>query len=159
MDINQLQTILPWIFALLTIILSFFSIKIGARNAELDRRKVVLSGNRQEWINSLRNIVAELLSIHSLFGISMRKGLNNNTDKTIQNLVRMSLLQHKIELLLNPNETDSKKLIEKIRALNAASKNSEEEMNDKEYLKIQEDIVQVTQKILKTEWERVKNIE
>lgn len=157
MDI--LQIVIPWVFALITLIFSFYSLRVSSRNSNLDRMKVVLSGNRQEWINNLRNTVAELLSVHENTGLFQRIDFAEYKDEIKVNMQKIGLLQHKIQLLLNPNEKDSKLLIEKIWLLNSASKGTQEEMDDKYYVKIQDEIISITQRILKTEWERVKKIE
>lgn len=156
---ENIQIVIPWVFALATLIFSFYSLKVNSKNADLDRKKVVLSGNRQEWINTLRNSIAELLSIHSATGLFIRHGFSNDMTEIKERLQEIAFLQHKIELLLNPNEKDSKLLMEKIWQLNNVSKTTEEETDDAMYITIQDEIVSITQKVLKTEWERVKILE
>ncbi|MDX1939900.1 MAG: hypothetical protein SFU99_05065 [Saprospiraceae bacterium] len=155
---EALQIVIPWLFALASLVFSFYSLKMTRRNSELDRKKVILSGNRQEWINTLRNSVAELLSLHSLLILSLREKMDDY--QNLKDVIKQTVfLQHKIDLLLNPSEQDSQELMKKIWQLNAASRGEMENSEDDVYLVIQNEITRLTQKILKTEWERVKKIE
>ncbi|MCP4458157.1 MAG: hypothetical protein GY816_09075 [Cytophagales bacterium] len=100
-----------------------------------------------------------MLSTHSVLGLWIRHDINSNTKERFSKADKIAFLQHKIELLVNPNEEDSRLLIDKMWELNDASKSTEEQMDDKLYTKTQEEIVRVTQRILKTEWERVKKLD
>ena len=124
----------------------------------------VLSANRQKWIESLRDTLAELISllIAALFLKEKWKGKWDRgrgaliaepalLDK-VQSLV---LAQSKVRLLLNPTEADHQHLY---RAIESASKRlqSEEALEFETEADI-ETITTLAQTILKREWRRVKH--
>jgi nucleotide-binding universal stress UspA family protein len=124
----------------------------------------VLSANRQKWIESLRDTLAELISllIAALFLKEKWKGKWDRgrgaliaepalLDK-VQSLV---LAQSKVRLLLNPTEADHQHLY---RAIESASKRlqSEEALESETEADI-ETITTLAQTILKREWQRVKH--
>ena len=83
----------------------------------------VLSANRQKWIESLRDMLAELISllatasvVKSQWAAKWDRGLGPiNADRALmEKLARIVLVQAKIRLLLNPNETDHQRLYDAI---------------------------------------------
>jgi hypothetical protein len=171
-DINQTM---PWIVALLigilTVVISFFvhksQRKLTLKNLEIQVKlssqtikKDILSNNRQKWINTLRDSVSEFLSSHELSKLINQhdKKSNGTLPEYREEFKKWQLLYYKIQLLLNPNEEKSQKLLELMIQLGVFtdySSNSKEA----EYEKIQKEIIKVTQLILKEEWERVKKLE
>ncbi|RPH29568.1 MAG: hypothetical protein EHM93_17170 [Bacteroidales bacterium] len=97
----------------------------------------------------------------STFGLINSQIINNKIefnealDERAQNLKQ---IQSKIELLLNPTENDSKELLEKMNKLRLCA--MKDIVNDGKYLidyrECYDEIIRITQKVLKTEWERVK---
>jgi hypothetical protein len=157
---------------------------------ELERRKSkieMVSLNRQNWINSLRDEVSALLASFEKYQVQLESLDVENTLFTKANEVspstehRMILIERlleaqqktsaekaslyysltihesKINLLLNPTEPLSGDLIGAIKKLisNAQELNKDLILRDKLVLPI----IEITQKILKTEWERVKSIQ
>ncbi len=129
--------------------------------AEYEIKAKVLSGNRQEWINTLRNTISEYQSIiHSIAMIIITanmEGVKIGQDYFAQSK-EASLRKYKIRLLINSTEEDHKKIIEIIDKI------------DKEVLynqshnitlinSLQIDLTEISQKVLKREWERVKQVE
>jgi len=144
-----LAIVVPWIFAFLTLIISFWSTKINSKNGLLNINKTVLSENRQKWINDLRESVSEYIAVHSL----LEKG-TSDAKSDIEQIKNLTFLQTKIMLMLNPNEEESKKLtVEMGKISKPQSKRTD--INASE---IKANIMVLTQKILKTEWERVKKV-
>ena len=135
----------------------------------------VISANRQQWINNLRESTAEYLSaIHSLrksrtiarhclslskkdgsdFFIAHRDAINTMTEdaRIVENL------KYKILLLVNPAEPEA---IEINRILQEVSENTgsfDKSPNKKMLYKLSNDLVAITQVYLKNEWVRVKDI-
>lgn len=135
----------------------------------------VISANRQQWINNLRESTAEYLSaIHSLrksrtiarhclslskkdgsdFFIAHRDAIKTMTDdaRIVENL------KYKILLLVNPAEPEA---IEINRILQEVSENTgsfDKSPNKKMLYKLSNDLVAITQVYLKNEWVRVKDI-
>jgi len=122
-------------------------IETSKEAAQLQFRQNVLSKNRQEWINTLRDLVSKLhskLLIHSI-----KKGITAETLREIYELVT------KTQLMLNDKDNQSliivlndiKKVIVKGQLGN--------DVTD-EVAKLSNALMETTRTILKTEWERVK---
>jgi hypothetical protein len=145
--------------------------KISADVKEREYKKVradILSRNRQDWINSLRNELSELISSahslvdsHALLSALTPSGADAVAERkqilSKISLERGVLYRHKtkIELLLNPTEQDSIKIVKKIDELTSKAV----DLNVMHIEPIAESIVELGQTILKTEWNRVKLLE
>ena len=118
----------------------------------------VLSRNRQEWINRLRNVLAELVTI--IQHVPPAHAANSITSQ--EAIAKHGELTEKIELvklLLNPNETDHQELV---RLISSASVQVQDAINRREGKASEmqgaaQRIVAQSQGILKREWNRVKN--
>ena len=123
----------------------------------------VLSANRQKWIETLRDMLAELVSL-LVSALVVKAEWKDNwdhgrsliaTDRAfLSKLERIVLVQWKIRLLINPLEPDHQELYRAIetafsRLKSAGSHDSESEADI-------ENITRLAQSILKREWERVK---
>lgn len=123
----------------------------------------VLSANRQKWIEALRDMLAELISL-LVSALIVRSAWKSKWDKgrgpfredaaLLDKLERIVLAQSKIRLLLNPTELDHQQLH---RAIDAAFKRlqSEDSLDSDTEVDI-ENITTLAQSILKREWQRVK---
>lgn len=123
----------------------------------------VLSANRQKWIESLRDLVAELVSLLVAAAVaranwkeSWNKGqaLLASSPAWLEKLERLVRVQWKIRLLLNPTEPDHQTLDQ---AIDTAIKRLQLEAADD--TEIEADLARITshaQIILKREWVRVK---
>lgn len=123
----------------------------------------VLSANRQKWIETLRDLLAELISQFVAIIVVRRqwKGRWNQgldaiaADPTLlAKLERVVLVQWKIRLLINPAEPDHQELYRAIVA--GLARLREDESSDAEMDADIERITALSQAILKREWERVK---
>lgn len=123
----------------------------------------VLSANRQKWIETLRDMVAELISLLAA-ALVIKSAWQSKWDKgrgplredapLLQKLERIVLAQSKIRLLLNPTEADHQKLY---RAIDTAIKRLQaEESLDSDTEADIEAITTLAQTVLKREWRRVK---
>lgn len=144
--------------------------RIAEKDAELQKTKTrvdVLSKNRQDWINTLRNTLADYIS--AALGLSQLKELPNmdrnqlsitagamvDWNYKIQSATAEIIrLKSKIALLANPDEDDFKSLLEIVEAIKDAV-----EMNLLQLPSLCDSLVAVGQKILKNEWEKVKRVE
>jgi hypothetical protein len=123
----------------------------------------VVSSNRQKWIESLRDLIAEFVS-QLVTVLVVKSGWRGNWDRGLpaiqsdraylEKLERMVLVQSKIRLLLNPNEADHQALYRVIEA--ALEHSRSEQMHETEIASDIETIAQLAQGILKREWRRVK---
>ena len=116
-----------------------------------------LSTNRQEWINKLRNVLAELITI--IRHVPPAYAANSITG--IEAIAKHGELTEKVELvklLLNPKETDHQELV---RLVTSASTQMRDSINQQQGNAVKlgeaaERVVAQSQIILKRDWERVK---
>lgn len=104
---------------------------------------------RQAWINNLRDLLAELSSSALHYHGA---GFENRTDKEYQ---RLTLLEHKVAMMLNPMEDDHKQLEELIRQMISALERGRE--GEMEFAKIYPEVKDLSRQIFKREWNRVRD--
>lgn len=157
----------------LSLIIAAFAVIVGpfvsykvAKNQQDNSIKLankqVIAPMRQVWINNLRDDVSEFLSLSLWFYVSemhdhnVNSEIDEETERDNQSLKtdrKLSFLQTKIELMLNPVEDDHKALIRHL------SECKETAFHDKkrEFSKSHKAASAKCSEILKREWERVKN--
>ena len=146
MDVSTLSLIVA---VLAVVVGPYVSLTIARRQirASLEAsNKKITAPMRQEWINKLRELLAELASSAQHYYVT---GFEDRTDEEYQ---RLTLLQAHILLMLNSNEEDHQRLAKLTRRI----------VTELEKAKIDEfpdhlvEMVILSQKILKREWDRVK---
>jgi len=124
-------------------------------------KATVISANRQQWINNLRDCIADFQTKAKIALVETSLALNDETAvaANVKNhdeaLKGMRFLANKTALLVNPNETDHSELILLIKQLEDHCINGDPNDRAKEE-KLQDSITSTGQRILKREWERVK---
>lgn len=117
----------------------------------------VLSKNRQDWINELRELIAQFLCAVTDFRSEWANQMNNGSHFNENDLVvslktKMNYTAYKIELMLNPEEEDTKSVIALLNSINsdlmASSASKLKESID--------ELKKVVKTKLKHEWNRVK---
>lgn len=124
--------------------------------ARRQSRVSVLSANRQAWINTLRDLIAECMAISGFIHIA--DWSDRKQSEFDEKMERFALVVAKIRLMLNPSEQDHKRLSEMLGQL----MNSMRSIKEKDPVKgaqLMKDFVPLSQTILKREWERVKRVE
>lgn len=117
------------------------------KSERLKSQEAIISNNRQDWIDSLRNELSSLLSHLTQYTIASDERQDQIFSKIWKEV-------YKIELLLNPNEDNHKKLINEVRkAFSLCGKPDEE----KEFKTQTELVLKLSKKVLKIEWQRVKS--
>jgi (p)ppGpp synthase/HD superfamily hydrolase len=136
---------------------------VAVKTARSQIKANVISSNRAKWIESMRDLVADAIS-HWTGVMYLRANLHDHNAATIA--MNEALLTHiesglltnsKIRLMLNPNEAESQRLMTNLDAL-VTSLRSEADQTTVE-LQVHEhldEIVRISQSVLKTEWIRVK---
>jgi hypothetical protein len=123
----------------------------------------VVSANRHKWISELRDMVAELVSlmtavvvVRSRYKGPWNRGLGvlEENPELIDKVERITLVQWKIRLLLNPAEAPSLELHQRIWDTFKALQ--QESWDEAALMEGIESITRLTQDILKHEWQRVK---
>lgn len=80
--------------------------------------KQILAPMRQQWIEALRGLIAELASeAHYLYIAAEDEETDKGSAKNERARRRMFFLEQKVSLMLDPNEADHQDLIKNIRAL------------------------------------------
>ena len=113
-------------------------------------RRTAIAGHRQAWIENLRQRIAEFLDAVDLLV----------AEPTPTVIVQLSTARSQILLLVNPNEKLHNELLEKIEtAIQISVKNIKNDNGKTEGVSVvRQEIVEVSQKILKEEWNRVKKM-
>ncbi|MBX3586350.1 MAG: hypothetical protein KF796_06875 [Ramlibacter sp.] len=146
--------------AILSAVTALFAVVLGPLvslwAAQRQSRVAVLSANRQAWINTLRDLLAECMAISGF--IHVADWSERKQSEFDEKMERFALVVSKIRLMLNPNEQDHQRLNEMLAEL-MASLRSLKEKNAVKGAKIMRDFVPLSQTILKREWERVKRVE
>jgi len=131
----------------------FVSMRIANRQIKSSTRtteKQIISPIRQNWINELRMIIAEITSKSAHYWAA------GYEDRNDSEYYRITELEHQLKLYLNPNEKDHLELIEKIKIMtNHISASNYKD--DEKFWDSHNEVMNISQKILKREWERVKN--
>ena len=119
----------------------------------------VLSVNRQEWINTLRDQISELVADTILLRQEVEQ-YQQEPGRLFARAGRVLRCSFKIKLLINPKEADHVNLVESIDRLMIlvvkSAKKVEDKNIDSQFRVIRDEIVSKSQEILKREWERVK---
>lgn len=145
------------ISAITALVATIFGPLVSVYVAKKQINSSVLSGNRQDWINRLRNALAELVTI--IRHVPPAYAANSITNQ--EAIAKHGELTQKIELiklLLNPNEDDHQELV---RLISSASDQVRDAINQRagkarDMGQTAERIVAQSQIILKREWNRVK---
>jgi len=150
--------------AIISAVTALFAVLLGPLvsmwAAQRQSRVAVLSANRQAWINTLRDLISEYMSISGL--IHAGDWSSRTEIEFDQKMERLALLNAKIRLMLNPNETDHQRLSTLLGELLLTMGGRASAGNKRDAQKartIIEELVPLSQSILKREWERVKRVE
>ena len=149
---------------IISVVTALLAVSIGPFvTLHIARRQIkanVLSPNRQQWINTLRDEISNYLAIMArTAGATAGRVEDQEYLRTcIEDLCRS---ESKIQLLLNPKEADHVKLITLLKEssssvwyLNSDKKDRfPEDINN-----LRKNIIEISQPILKREWERVKEL-
>ncbi|MBI5888078.1 MAG: hypothetical protein HZB82_05125 [Deltaproteobacteria bacterium] len=110
--------------------------------------KQIVAPMRQAWINSLRDLIAEISSSALHY---YQTGFEDRKDEEYK---RLTELEGKISLMLNFREDDHKKLHDFIRnMLNSLDRGKE---GNNTFVEIHPKVLALCREILKREWNRVK---
>lgn len=150
---SQLIPILSLIIAGLSVFFGpLITLSIARRQLQLSKRlseKQIISPIRQAWINELRIIISELAAKAHHYTVA------GYEDREDAEYLRITQLLHQLRLYLNPMEDDHNKLIKAAKDMsdNLSYANSESETR---FWYAHEQVMIISQQILKREWDRVK---
>lgn len=143
------------IVAFLAMLVSLAAVIVGpVANSRIARRQII-SPMRQKWINELRDLMSTLLSKCRLAVIMTEAGgLLEESKPNVELLSEILFLEQKLELMLNPNESDHKILVTAVGAITDSVQHGAK--NVVEFGQKLSDASTCCKSILKREWERVK---
>lgn len=114
----------------------------------------VVAKSREKWIADLRESIAEFLTLAGTVGSCNETGYVDS--EFVTRIQRLTFLRTKIELMLNPEEGRHQKLVDLAdEVVNAAQSASESQI--REMAQPYQELSNVSQRVLKTEWEKVKD--
>jgi hypothetical protein len=132
---------------------------VQLRVAKKQIRSTTVSANRQAWINSLRDNLATLRAYSSDVR-GLRTADTNDpslTAKIQKKGRRANVLLAKVRLSLNPTEKDHQELMQRVQQLwDISDSVSPNNAKGEEWERNAQDLMTVAQRILKAEWNRVK---
>ena len=148
---NLIPVLSLLVAALAVFVGPFISLRIARRQviSSLEvANKQIVAPMRQAWINSLRDVLSELTSsaLHYLVA-----GYEDRTDEEYQ---RLTLLEHKVGLMLNFKEEDHRKLEQLIRTMISSLDTGKEA--EKDFQEAYPEVLKLSREVLKREWDRVK---
>jgi hypothetical protein len=149
--------------ALTALVASIVGPIVALNVAKRQFNATVISNNRNKWIETLRDELAQLISLLAAALVVKSKwrdrweqgrGPINAEPAMLEKFERIVLAESKIQLLINPNEPDHQRLGETIDV--ATRRLRSEDALDADTEADIRTIVVLAQAILKREWQRVK---
>ncbi len=149
--------------AIISAVTALFAVILGPLvtllAARMQSRVAVLSANRQAWINALRDLVSEYVSISGL--IHAGEWSSRTEIEFDKQMERLMFINAKISLMLNPEEEDHKdlrKLLDDLLLTMGGRAAASEKKDPKKARALSIKLVPLSQSILKREWVRVKQV-
>ena len=113
--------------------------------------KQITAPMRQAWINNLRDNIAELS------GTALHYFVAGFEDREDEDYWKLTLLEHKVRLMLNPNEEDHQRLEAVIREMMEALERRYKARDDNNFVAAYEEVMKLSRQVFKREWNRVKD--
>ena len=149
---NELVLILSLIVAALAVfvgpIISYVIAKRQIASSLAASHKQIIAPMRQAWVNSLRDVLAELTSSALHYYCT---GFEEREDSEYRHL---TLLEHRIQLMLNPREDDHRELEQLIRKMISSLERGRE--GGDAFTESHTEVMGLSRRILKREWNVVK---
>ncbi len=173
----------PWIATLIIGLLSYVvgrgqiskmneQISLGKRTIESQKeiaiteiKKNIILGNRQRWISELRELISEIIGLMQLMDLTIqfRDKTNLWDNENISRVNKLLKLECQIQLMLNLKEKNHRDLLAELKnydfdfeeKLTEDKKEEKKEKNEK----IIKRVIELSQTILKEEWERIKRLD
>jgi hypothetical protein len=129
-------------------IISYLVAKRQIASALATSHKQITAPMRQAWINSLRDLLAEITSSALHYYCA---GFEERNDSEYRHL---TLLEHRIQLMLNPKEDDHTDLEQLIRKMVSSLQRGK--VGDEDFCTAHTKVMALSRQILKREWNVVK---
>jgi DNA primase large subunit len=156
LGLNGMQTIQQILPAITAIAGAVIGALISYLFARRQFKASVLSKNRQDWMNKLRDLLSEyeatLYDVHANFQLG---GLVRSTKEGLSDMRKANLIRSQVKLMINPKEDDHVQLLELMQKMDNSASHQGEQYT-KTFAALDKKFVTLSQSILKREWERVK---
>ena len=137
------------IFSILSAFTALFAVLVGPWLQFRASRRTIVSGYRQQWIDSLRNEFAKFQAGVAMFGTSFSE--SGDVKRTVES-------SNRINLMLNHDEPLHREFYQLIEAILKYGTATLDKDNSKKMNEFQKKATVVCRKILKEEWVRVKEM-
>lgn len=143
------------IISFLAMLVSLVAVIVGPIVTFKVAKRQIVSPIRQKWIDELRELISEYLSECEKLLVLGEDGILNKeeTDKKI--FTRLLYLEQKLKLMLNPNEERHIELLDIVKEITEEIHHGVGNIID--FGGKLKGATEVSQKILKEEWVRVKS--
>ena len=143
------------IISFLAMLVSLAAVIIGPIVTFKVAKRQIISPIRQKWIDELRELISEYLSECEKLLVLGEDGILNKEEADEKTFTRLLYLEQKLKLMLNPNEERHIELLEVVKKI------TEEIHHGVGNITIfggkLKRATEISQKILKEEWARVKS--
>lgn len=113
--------------------------------------KQIVAPMRQAWINDLRDLIAELTAS------ALHYFTAGHEFQGYKNFQRLTFLEGKIQLMLNPDEEDHRRLESMIRVMLEALQQVGQGTERQKFINTHPEVIALSRRVLKREWNRVKD--
>lgn len=152
-ELKDLAPVLSLLVALMAVFVGpFISWKVANSQSKISLQianKQITGPMRQAWINTLRDIVSDLLGKSAHYWAA---GYEDREDDEYRYITE---LLSRLELQINPNEEDHARLVEKAYKMQSHI-NSNNMNTDEVFWALHKEVKEIAQQILKREWDRTK---
>ena len=156
-------TLFSFISACTALIATIVGPYVSVRTAKSQINANVISANRAKWIETMRDQVASVISQIKVY-MMLRAHLHHqgNTDLGANPELLMSIEKGlntvtTIRLMINPSEPDNQMLVQTLDLTLACLRSGEDQAHmEGQIAAYSEEIIRLSQAILKREWVRVK---
>ncbi len=129
----------------------------------LEFKATIASKNRQEWLSELRHTLTEYLSSLSMISI-VSKGADATHAKRVleanSNYIgKMSLAKAKLELLMNEEKDEQKKLLDEIENMLSIVSTKKEDTYIQDIRKARSETINAARKVFEIHWEKIKKLQ
>jgi hypothetical protein len=152
MDTITLSVMSLFVAILAVVVGPVISLKIANKQIKSSTflsKKQIISPIRQAWINELRSIISRLASKAAYYKVA---GYEEREDEEYYHIIE---LEYQLKLYLNPKEKDHSELLNKVSIMTAEIGGDTME-KDVVFWRAHEEVLKLSGRILKREWERVK---
>lgn len=109
---------------------------------------------RQNWIDNLRDAISLFIAKAEMISVLER----DDDENYREHFKELSQMQHKVELLLNPNENDHQEIVDLLEGIRDTIHDDEmdDETLDEKIDELIDKLLDVSKRVLKREWNVVK---